>query len=67
LNPGLAIRVISRSPPPTLTKKEFSKNFRDFLTKCLDLEPSNRWTAEKLLTHPFLKKVKSVRKYYFKK
>jgi len=58
LNPMLAMRLIPRSPSPSLSGKQFSKNFRDFVAKCLEKDPAKRWTAEKLLTHPFLKKVK---------
>lgn len=31
-----------------------SENARDFLSKCLEINPKKRWTAEQLLTHPFV-------------
>eukprot|EP01035_Chromulina_nebulosa_P019614 gene19614-25521_t len=34
----------------------FSDDFKDFLDKCLQRDPSNRLTAYQLLKHPFLKK-----------
>ncbi|ETV84687.1 serine/threonine protein kinase, variant 1 [Aphanomyces astaci] len=32
----------------------FSDACRDFMDKCLAIEPEDRWTAEQLLRHPFL-------------
>jgi len=58
LNPGLAMRVIPHSQAPTLPEKKYSKQFADFITKALDLDPSKRWTADRLLAHPFVKKPK---------
>ena len=31
-----------------------SREFRDFISCCLQREPSQRWTASKLLRHPFI-------------
>ena len=31
-----------------------SKEASDFLAKCLDRNPAQRWTAEALLSHPFV-------------
>ncbi|KDO22128.1 STE/STE7 protein kinase [Saprolegnia parasitica CBS 223.65] len=36
--------------PPDL----FSPSLQDFLDKCLTIEPDERWTADQLLTHPFV-------------
>ncbi|ETW00598.1 serine/threonine protein kinase, variant [Aphanomyces invadans] len=33
---------------------EFSDVCRDFMDKCLAIDPEDRWTAEQLLRHPFL-------------
>ncbi|KAJ7944431.1 Protein kinase-like protein [Quillaja saponaria] len=33
---------------------ELSEEARDFLEKCFVKDPRNRWTAEKLLNHPFV-------------
>ncbi|KAK0598771.1 hypothetical protein LWI29_037858 [Acer saccharum] len=35
--------------PPTA-----SREFRDFISCCLQIEPHRRWTATKLLQHPFI-------------
>lgn len=35
--------------------EELSEEGRDFLRKCLVRDPAERWTAEMLLEHPFLK------------
>lgn len=32
---------------------EMSREMRDLLSKCLDLNPELRWTAEQCLTHPY--------------
>jgi len=31
-----------------------SENARDFLSKCLEINPKKRWTADQLLAHPFV-------------
>jgi len=39
--------------------KPWSKQFRDFLSHCLEVNPAERWTAKQLLEHPWLKKTVS--------
>ncbi|KAF0687236.1 Aste57867_20998 [Aphanomyces stellatus] len=34
--------------------EQFSEECRDFMDKCLAIEPEDRWTAEQLLDHPFI-------------
>ncbi|GFQ03946.1 mitogen-activated protein kinase kinase kinase a [Phtheirospermum japonicum] len=34
--------------------RDFSDEGLDFLSRCLDRDPVNRWTSEKLLDHPFV-------------
>ncbi|KAL5554500.1 hypothetical protein UlMin_041901 [Ulmus minor] len=49
---SLMVAICMAQPPeapPTA-----SKDFRDFISCCLQKEPSRRWTAAKLLRHPFL-------------
>ena len=41
------------SPPPTLPSS-FSAEFRSFVTACLQKEPSDRLSVDKLLEHPFI-------------
>eukprot|EP01119_Soliformovum_irregulare_P011897 TRINITY_DN3038_c0_g1_i1.p1 TRINITY_DN3038_c0_g1~~TRINITY_DN3038_c0_g1_i1.p1 ORF type:complete len:1023 (+),score=338.35 TRINITY_DN3038_c0_g1_i1:277-3069(+) len=56
LNPMRALLAIgTMTDSPTLPNKSFSKNFQDFIAKCLDLDQKKRWTAEQLLQHPFVK------------
>lgn len=38
---------------PTLPAS-LSADFRNFMQKCLALNEQERWTAEKLLSHPFI-------------
>jgi serine/threonine protein kinase len=48
--------LISSQPAPTLKDADtWTDDFNDFLARCLHLEPSERWSAAKLLEHPFLK------------
>ncbi|XP_022774051.1 mitogen-activated protein kinase kinase kinase 17-like [Durio zibethinus] len=48
----LAIKIgFSRHPPIPET---ISSKGKDFLMKCFERDPSERWTADMLLSHPFL-------------
>ncbi|XP_051641784.1 uncharacterized protein LOC127470375 [Manacus candei] len=47
-------------PPELETPRELSPVFRSFLQSCLNRKVKRRWTAKKLLKHPFLKKSKSL-------
>jgi len=51
-----ALFHIPQQAPPTLkeTGTMWSQDFRDFLSHCLCKAPEERWTATKLLTHPFV-------------
>ena len=44
--------IVKKSPPPI--KARWSEEFRDFVTKCLTKNPTERQTAHELLKHPFL-------------
>jgi len=48
------ITAITKGQAPTLDKKAFSAEFCDFIDLCVSKEPSERWTAEQLLQHPFI-------------
>eukprot|EP00009_Paramoeba_aestuarina_P005361 CAMPEP_0201508198 /NCGR_PEP_ID=MMETSP0161_2-20130828/1632_1 /ASSEMBLY_ACC=CAM_ASM_000251 /TAXON_ID=180227 /ORGANISM="Neoparamoeba aestuarina, Strain SoJaBio B1-5/56/2" /LENGTH=370 /DNA_ID=CAMNT_0047902777 /DNA_START=42 /DNA_END=1151 /DNA_ORIENTATION=+ len=54
-HPMRVLFTIPRSDPPKLTNEaKWSDNFRDFLTKCLQYDGKERWTAGRLLGHPWL-------------
>jgi serine/threonine protein kinase len=48
--------ALTQLPAPALPEK-FSAEFSDFIAKCLIKEAELRWSAEDLLSHPFLKDV----------
>jgi serine/threonine protein kinase len=53
--PLRALFMIATNPPPSLKDpKKWSPQFCDFLKQSLELEPTNRATAEALLAHPFI-------------
>jgi len=41
--------------PPQLPAENFSVEFRDFISQCLCKEPEQRPSAQKLLSHPFVR------------
>ena len=55
-----ALLLITISPPPTLKANRgqgegpWSEAFEHFLSRCLDLRPDRRGSAEQLLLHPFI-------------
>jgi serine/threonine protein kinase len=55
-NPLRALYLIATNGTPTLQSPEsLSEVFRDFLSKCLEVDPEIRPSAEEMLSHPFLK------------
>lgn len=55
VSPVRAMRLIPQQPPPTLENpSEWSKEFNDFVAKCLVKDPEARPTAMDLLMHPFI-------------
>jgi len=51
------IFIIAQKPPPTFkNEKEWSPEFLDFTSKCLQKDPAARPTAKDLLDHPFIKR-----------
>jgi serine/threonine protein kinase len=53
--PIKALFVITTSPPPELDNPEkFSDTFKDFLSKCLVKDVTQRATCAELLKHPFI-------------
>ncbi|GAA5817361.1 hypothetical protein MFLAVUS_010905 [Mucor flavus] len=54
-NPLRALYLIATNGTPTLQSPEsLSQVFRDFLAKCLQVDPEIRPSAEEMLQHPFL-------------
>ena len=45
----------AKKPPDIPT--EASPEMKDFLSKCLQMEPSKRWNVNQLINHPFIKKL----------
>ncbi|CEP11924.1 hypothetical protein [Parasitella parasitica] len=55
-NPLRALYLIATNGTPALQSPEsLSDVFRDFLSKCLEVDPEVRPSAEEMLEHPFLK------------
>ncbi|XP_075072302.1 STE20-like serine/threonine-protein kinase isoform X2 [Mixophyes fleayi] len=60
LNPMRVLLKIAKSEPPTLAQpSRWSKDFSDFLRKCLEKNLEARWTTVQLLQHPFVSSVTS--------
>ncbi|CAI9585075.1 unnamed protein product, partial [Staurois parvus] len=60
LNPMRVLLKIAKSEPPTLAQpSRWSKDFSDFLRKCLEKNIDNRWNTAQLLQHPFVSVVHS--------
>lgn len=55
--PLRALWLIAQEGKPKIEgRDQMSLEFQDFLDKCLEVNVETRWSAEQLLTHPFLKK-----------
>jgi len=60
IHPMRAIFMIPSRPPPKLTEPDnWSKDFNDFIAKCLTKNPEQRPVASELLKHPFVAKAKN--------
>jgi len=59
----LVMKYIVREPPKGLTNpNKWSREFNDFICKCLIVEPEKRPSAKDMLLHPFIKKFSKGRK-----
>eukprot|EP01090_Pellita_catalonica_P017912 TRINITY_DN5569_c0_g1_i1.p1 TRINITY_DN5569_c0_g1~~TRINITY_DN5569_c0_g1_i1.p1 ORF type:complete len:375 (+),score=56.52 TRINITY_DN5569_c0_g1_i1:318-1442(+) len=62
IHPMRAIFMIpSRAPPKLKEPSKWSPDFNDFVSKCLTKNAADRPSANDLLRHPFVKKVKNVK------
>ena len=50
----VCFRITKSDPPTVLDPRKWSKEFNDFLSKCLVKQPANRATSKELLDHPFI-------------
>lgn len=57
IHPMKVLFLIPKNPAPML-EGQFSKDFKDFVHRCLQKEPSKRPSARELLRHPWVKKAK---------
>nr|CAB3266367.1 STE20-like serine/threonine-protein kinase [Phallusia mammillata] len=58
LNPVRVLLRITKSDPPTLeAPRRWSKDFADFLSRCLVKNPEKRASLTELLAHPFISSV----------
>jgi serine/threonine protein kinase len=62
-HPMRVLRMIPTLPAPSLKEPvKWSKEFQDFLSKCLQVKPQNRASCKELLKHPFVKSAKKTYK-----
>jgi len=54
LHPMMVLFMIPKNPSPTLDG-DYSDDFKNFVSLCLEKEPENRPNAKTLLEHPFIK------------
>jgi serine/threonine protein kinase len=52
-------QTLTEDPVPALDPSKASPEFIDFISHCLEKDPSKRWSAEELLNHPFLSNIDS--------
>jgi len=60
--PSRVFSMVVKNPPPALEdveKRKFSSHFKDFVSLCLQKDPSKRPSASKLLKHKFFRGKKS--------
>jgi len=61
--PMRALWLIAQEGKPKIEDKDkLSKPFQDFLDRCLEVDVDERWSAEQLLSHDFLKMAAESRK-----
>ena len=58
IHPMKVLFLIPKNPAPVLDGNSFSKDFKDFVHRCLRKEPKERPSARELLRHPWIKQAK---------
>ena len=59
-HPMKVLFLIPKAPAPRLDEGQFSREFRDFIARCLMKEPEERASAKELLNHRFIRQAASV-------
>jgi len=65
LPPLMAVRLIIIDSIPSLTEDIWSEDYKDFISRCIHIDPDQRSSADELLRHPFI--LSSCDKQEFKK
>ena len=69
LKPEEVMEKIAKNPPKCgdiIDVKEHTEDFVDFVNLCLEINPLKRPSADKLIEHPFIKKLAKGREYLAK-
>ena len=59
-HPMKILFTIPKAPPPRLEGPQWSKEFKDFVAKCLVKDPDTRASAKELLEHKFIRKAGNI-------
>ena len=59
IHPMKVLFLIPKNPAPAL-EGNYSKEFKDFVAKCLVMDPDTRSTAKDLLEHKFIRKAGNI-------
>ena len=52
-DPESMLERLKKNGAPKLDSS-YSKEFKDFVEKCLTIDPNKRWTSSQLIMHPFV-------------
>lgn len=54
------LKIVKNGFPGYRFPEKHSDEFKDFVSHCLEFNPSLRWNSEKLLEHPFIQRAKKL-------